>query len=412
MTMAAAQARAPAPALTVAVRDRLDAVDRGEWEAFLAAAGAEICFAPDWQEAWWAHYGASFAPSRRLRLIEVREGAALVGLLPFCVETLMAGPIPVRLARPAGTDPNFAVMALPLAEGREEPVLAAAFARLAAEGCDALAFAPLSERSPHLAALRAALAAAPDWEIAADAQAGAHTLMTLPDSFDAFFAALSKSRRREHRRDLRKLTEAAPLTSRSSTPETVEARFAAFVALHAAQWRAAGKGGHYADWSRAEAFHGELLRRLAPSGRAHVDEQFAGEELLSSQLRFTQGPKALWWLNARSIAPRFEGLGVGRIGLVERVGELIEAGVRLVDAGAGEYDYKLSYGGELVPLRRIVAARATPAGRLKARALAAWADLWNLVYYRAWFLKIAPRLRARLGGRPGALRRGWIRTRL
>ena len=82
--------------------------------------------------------------------------------------------------------------------------------------------------------------------------------------------------------------------------------------------------------------------------------------------------------------------------------------MRLVEAGAGEYEYKLSYGGELVPLHSIVLAADRPGARFGMRALLLWADALHLGYYRVWFLKLRPRL----GLRPRPLWTRWIRSRL
>src|SRR6266516_5632848 len=52
-----------------------------EWEA-LAASSALPLMAPGWLLAWWRH----LAPQRALlRVVEVREDTALVGLAPFFV---------------------------------------------------------------------------------------------------------------------------------------------------------------------------------------------------------------------------------------------------------------------------------------------------------------------------------------
>lgn len=386
-----------APAQTLTARD--------EWDDLVAVTVADIYFLTDWQAAWWDHYGKPFAASRRPVCFLLRDGGKLIGALPFCIETIWAGPVPVRVARLAGVDPNFAVMGLPIAAGHETAVLRAVFDHLTQQmNCAAVSLSPMSERAAQLQHLRTA----EGLSILRDDSPRGHTLMDLPDSFDGFMKALSKSRRREVRRDIKRLTEVAPLNNTSSTPETVDPMMDRFIALHTTQWQAAGKGGHFSDWSVAAAFYRDLLHRLGPKGQAMIDEQWQGETLLSSQLRYTLGEKAYWWLNARETDPEFAKIGLGRVGLVERVEGLIEDGIKLVEAGAGEYEYKLSYGGELVPIHTIVLAPDRPMARLRARVLLWWADALHLFYYRAWFLKFRPRL----GLRPGRLWTSWIRTRL
>ncbi|WP_170411900.1 GNAT family N-acetyltransferase [Ruegeria arenilitoris] len=389
--------QAPAQALSI----------RAEWDDLVTATGADIYFLSDWQVAWWDHYGMSFASSRCPVCFILRDGPELIGALPFCIETIWAGPVPVRIARLAGVDPNFAVMALPIATGHEEAALHAVFTHLTQQlNCAAISLSPMSERSVSLKILRSM--DVQNVSLLRDDSPRGHTLMDLPDSFDGFMKTLSKSRRREVRRDIKRLNEIALLNNTSSSPDMVDPMMDRFIALHTKQWRAAGKGGHFSDWSVAAGFYRDLLHRLAPSGRATIDEQWQGDRLLSSQLRYTLGDKAYWWLNARETDPEFAKVGLGRVGLVERVEGLIADGIRLVEAGAGEYEYKLSYGGTLVPIHNILLTANRPAARLRARVLLCWADALHLFYYRAWFLKIRPRL----GLKPGKLWASWIRTRL
>ncbi len=101
---------------------------RAEWDEHVRQTGAEVYFLTGWQDAWWQHYGAGFASSRRPVCVILRDGGRIVAALPFCIETLFAGPLPVRVARLAGVDPNFAVMSLPVAPGYDEAALAAALA--------------------------------------------------------------------------------------------------------------------------------------------------------------------------------------------------------------------------------------------------------------------------------------------
>jgi CelD/BcsL family acetyltransferase involved in cellulose biosynthesis len=188
------------------------------------------------------------------------------------------------------------------------------------------------------------------------------------------------------------------------------ARLNAFEGLHGDQWRSIGKAGHFGDWPDAMAFARAVMARLAASDRAWIDEHWCGDVLLSAQYGFSQGGRVYWWLIGRTMDPDFVRLGVGRVGLVERVRGLISQGVKEIEAGAGEYDYKLNYGGVLVPMGRVVLV--TPGAEWRVRLLLRYADLLDLLYYRIWFLKLAPRFRKLTGSRPRALWRVWRRTRL
>lgn len=87
-------------------------------------------------------------------------------------------------------------------------------------------------------------------------------------------------------------------------------------------------------------------------------------------------------------------------------------GVYLIEGGRGHYDYKLACGGVSVPVWRLLLFPDRPLARLRLRWLVGWSDLLNLLYYRIWFLKLAPRLQRRFGRRPRPLWRSWIRSRV
>jgi hypothetical protein len=96
------------------------------------------------------------------------------------------------------------------------------------------------------------------------------------------------------------------------------------------------------------------------------------------------------------------------VSLAEMFRVVLEDGRTMVEGGPGHYEYKRRLGAEEHPLRRVVIGGRSPAGRRRTALLLRWADLVHLVYYRGWFLKLAPRL-----GRPGRpLWRAWIRTRV
>lgn len=400
-----------APAFAVSVRHGPEALAAmaADWDGCVVATGADIFFTTDWVLTWWAHFGRG----RKLVLLCLHDGACgLAGVLALAVETVWAGPLPVRVARLAGGDPNYAILRFPVpAEAAE-----AAFAALLAEvprrtDCRILSLSPVSGACPDLAPLRAAAAAA-GLDSGPEATDRNHVLMRLPASVEAWWDGLSRSRRREQQRSLKKMQECWRLEHHVSTPATVGADFDRFAALHGAQWAASGRGGHYRDWPGSQAYYRDLLLRLAPKGRGLIEDHLGDGAVLSTQLTFRLGETAYWRLTGRSLAPEVIRTGASRVGMVERIEQLIGAGVCTVELGAGDYDYKLHYGGELVDLHRVALIPQRGAERLQAKALLAWADLVNLLYYRLWFLKLAPRVRQRFGLKPRPLWRHWIRTRL
>jgi CelD/BcsL family acetyltransferase involved in cellulose biosynthesis len=400
---APAQRRAELAVERIGSPRELDRV-RDEWDGFVERCGSDIYFTIDWLQAWWAHYGRG----RAFEALLVRDGDRIVAALPFCVYRLWAGPVAVRVARFVGADSTLPVFTPAIAEGFEQPVLEAAFAHLLlAVGCDAVCLSPLSGESPAASAAERA-AGGDAFSLVRSDSTGPHTVFGLPATFDEYLAGLSNSQRRDHGRFLRRLKRSHEIAFRTVSGEEAVGYFDTFVALHADHWRAAGKLGHFGDWPGSEAFNRDLVRRMAASGRARFYEISAGGRPLAVEYCFVLGERCFWRLPARDPDPELQKVRLGRLSLAELFRVLIEEGRTTVEAGPGHYDYKLRLGAREHPLRRVVVSGTSRSSRLRSELLLRWADLVHLVYYRGWFLKLAPRL----GVPPRALRRAWIRARL
>ena len=377
-----------------------------EWHALAGRVGADVYMFPHWFGPWWIHFGAA----RKPRVLVARRDGRMVGLLPFCMETIWAGPWPMRIARLAGTDPYCMVFTLPVEPAETDLVLKLALRDLLGRfGCAAVSFTPVSNQADHLAALQA-LAQTSELRVT-DLPDGSHVMFPLPDSFETFLATrLSKKRRSQFRRDFAGLEARFGMTSARSVPDA--AAFAQFVAFHNQQWQAIGYGGHFADWPNSAAFYGAVCAGSDPDHGVGLFEQVGQDGPLATQFALISGTTAHWRLPARSLDPEADHLSVGKVGLVLMIKTLIEAGYRRIEAGRGEYDYKLVYGGENVPVHRVVISHTGAFAGLRLRALLAWVDLMDIGFYKIWFKRIHPRLRKITGGASRPLWRAWIRTRL
>jgi len=373
--------------------------------------------APDWTLTWWSHFGAG----RRLTALAARRAdGSLNGLLPFMIDTIRIGPLPVRVARLAATDPHVVILALPVAAEILPDMLARALSDLLGGKSAPLAvtFTPASERGPLLDAVRAvipagsaATASPGDRDLrCVDQKIGTHTAFELPETFDDYLATLSKKRRSQFRRDLKNLRQAHGMTARFCHPDARD--FAAFVTFHDKQWRESGKGGHFTDWRGSAAFYCDLSDRMKPRGNIWLDRQDGAAGPLTAQFSLVSGQICHWRLPARSTDPELDRLSVGKIGLILMIERLIATGVRRIEAGVGAYDYKLVYGGEAVAVHRLIVTRTTLWARLRLAVLLGWARLLHLGYYRLWFGRLAPRLRKLVPWLHRPLWTSWIRSRL
>ncbi|MEO6299559.1 MAG: GNAT family N-acetyltransferase [Paracoccaceae bacterium] len=166
------------------------------------------------------------------------------------------------------------------------------------------------------------------------------------------------------------------------------------------------------DWPGSAEFYSDLAARTATEERVRLYRLNGVAGPIGSQFCLVAGGTAHWRLPARNLDPEAERLGSGTVGLVKMIDNLITEGVSRIEAGRGEYSYKLDYAGRNVPVHRLIVRPGTPFAALRLKLLLGWADLLNLLYYRIWFQRLAPRYRKLTGAKPRPLWRSWIRTRL
>lgn len=379
---------------------------RAEWQALAARTDAEVYLRPAWISTWWDHFGTG----RTLACLTIREEGRLTGLLPFFIEWVWAGLIPVRVARLAGTDPHCIICRLPLETGVVAMALREALRHLIdSRGCHAISFTPVSEWAAYLPALRD-IGRSESSLTLHEAREGSHVIFDLPGEFSAWFARLSKKRRSQFQRDLRALQNHYGMQEAEIVPD--KAAFTEFVSLHSQQWQAVERGGYFSDWYGSEAFYYDLAdcTAMEPPMRLYALAGATGP--LAMQFALIGGSTAQWRLPARCLDPEAERLSIGKVGLLRMIEALINQGITRIEAGRGDYDYKLSYGGQSVAVWQVLFFRNTRRDRLRLRWFLAWSDMLHLFYYRIWFLKLAPKLRKRFGLPARPLWRSWIRTRL
>jgi hypothetical protein len=120
----------------------------------------------------------------------------------------------------------------------------------------------------------------------------------------------------------------------------------------------------------------------------------ADQQVVSSQFTYVFGHTAYWRLPARVITPEWDRLGLGSMGLVKKIEASICEGLLTVEAGRGHYAYKLEFGGREWPLRTVQFVRRGPGVSARVRFFRAFASMLDLVYYKALFARLAPRMPA------------------
>jgi hypothetical protein len=220
-----------------------------------------------------------------------------------------------------------------------------------------------------------------------------NTYFPLPDTFDEYLKAIGRPARRNFNRRLTQFSEAHRATfDVVSQADKVASEFESFRLLHAAQWRAEGKLGHFDDWPNAENFSRQLMRTLGARGMVRFYRILAGDQVVSSQYSYVFGGTNYARLTARVCGSQWDRLGLGSMAQVKMIETSICEGQRTVEAGRGHYAHKLELGGREWPLRTVQFVRRGAGVSARVRFFTAFASLLDLVYYKVLFARIAPRV--------------------
>jgi len=378
-----------------------------EWDRLVEALGAPVYHTYDWCRIWWDHYGAH----RDARVFIFRQAETLVGIVPMCIERLRLGPISLRLARIIGADFTQAVCDLPFRTHHGACIFQELVRQLIThDGCDAILFSPLSGVSPRTALLRTLCQEpSPLVFLARDRVSTQFATIDLPDTADAYRRSLSKTQRYTLRKGWDLLTsDFAVSLDAVATPEDALTEFDEFVCMHNAQWHQQGKLGHFGDWPRSESFNRALVAAHAEMGRVRFFRLFSGNRVVARQYCFVLGNQCYWRLPARAIGPEWQQYGLGRLSVVKMLEQLVAEGVRAVEAGMGRYEYKRRLGARQHNARSILLVRNSRTARARTRLATAAAAMLDRVYYKLWYLRLAPHVPRRRRG----LATTWIRSQL
>lgn len=379
-----------------------------EWAELMTRTGADVWFGPVWVDSWARHVGRG----RKVMVLAARQNGALVGVLPFAIDRIWAGPVPIRLAQLAGSNSMYGVLALPVEAAQFDEIFETAIHDLLTRHkCDCIGFAPVSELHGLSGKLRSVIDRTPGVVVDANTHPRMHTLIPLPETFDAYLARLSGNRRNKYRKTKRILEQEHGVATRVLAGAEITPIWDRFLNLHNRQWEEIGKLGHFADWPGSAEFYTDLCRRDERAVRMYVQENAEGE-LICANFCFVTKETCHDLVPARDEGwSSMSGLNIGLHAQFERIELLIGEGVGALDHGIGEYDYKASLKGETPETNRLLIAGDSVRKRLSMTLLRSYANLLDLVFYRIWYNRIAPKLRLR-GWKAGPLRKSWIRTRV
>ncbi len=244
-----------------------------EWGAlFDVAPTASPPLRWEWVREWWRIYGPIYGDrGRGLRIIIVRRGPQLIGVLPL-YQMSASGPWGARQLRFISTGAAefeetcaeyHDLLHVPGAAGE----CVAAVGRALTDGrvlpWDQLDLSEMSVRSPLLG-LREPLGARGIWTKLSEP--GVCYISDLSGGFEAYLRRLSQGARGEARKLLREVERAGMVFELAASVEEADRYFDQMVELHRHRWTAVGKSGSFSPL-HAE-FHRSVARALVPAGKA------------------------------------------------------------------------------------------------------------------------------------------------
>lgn len=354
---------------THTVRSSIElAAARGPWSALLARSGSDHPFlSPEWLLAWWRVWGSR--DGRRLRAVLVRDGERLVGLAPLLArDHRYRRLVPFRRLEMLGSGEDEAdevcsdYLGVIAERGREDEVAAAVVAAVTGGevgAWDELVVTAADGDSATCEALRGALVAAGlrvDVQHDPDRDA---PYIELPDSWDAYLAGLSSSRRSFVRRSLRALEKAGGDRLAVHFTEGDDFRRARdiLVDLHRRRWAQRDHPGVF-DSELFATFHERVMPALAARGALQLAWIEIAGEPLAAAYNIIWNNKVYFYQSGRETdVPKKVRPGIALHALAIQ---------RAIADGRDEYDFLAGMGDYSVRLsnarRPIVNLRATRRG--------------------------------------------------
>jgi CelD/BcsL family acetyltransferase involved in cellulose biosynthesis len=311
-----------------AAREELGAL-APEWKALLADVHEPVVFIhPTWQQLWLDEFGDGREP---LVLAVRDEDGTLAGVAP-----LMRQGEEVSLIGHYSICDYMDIVARP---GAARETLAAAMDALGGEAWERMELRGLSENSETLAAL-GDVCRALGWSLEQEEETVAPRV-TLPETWDAHVASLSKKDRHELRRKQRRLQSLGQLELRAYTsPQDVVERVPQLLRFMV---ESRSDKANFLTEQMGRFFH-DMTRTMAGEGLVRLYELELDGQAVASVLCFDQGGQL--YLYNSGYDPAYAQHAVGLVSKALCMQDALESGKHCVDFLRGREPYKYDLGAQ------------------------------------------------------------------
>lgn len=333
-----------------------------EWPELLASSDADRLFLTwDWLRTWWRH----LAEGRRLRVVTVRTGGALVAVAPFCIRPagLRRSPVLPCLEPLGAGEIGSDALDVVVRRGSERESIALLADRLARE-THAFSMGRLRSGS-NVAALADALFER-GWTVTEHTEDASPFILLRGRSFDTYLSELGSSHRYAFRRRLRGLERRYRVElDRVAEPAALAESFQALRTLHAARWRGRGKSEAFTRPALVR-FHEDFAATALARGWLRLFLLRLDGRPTAAILGYAYGGVFSFYQSGFDPAHEKESVGLVALGLCIRA--LFAEGEAEFDFGHGEESYKKLWARETRPLVRIEIFPPGARGRLYRQA--------------------------------------------
>lgn len=381
-----------------------------EWDAFVGANGADIFMTYDWCRIWWKYYGKG----RDLKIFIFRNNDELVGIIPVFMEKIWLGPVFVKAVKIVGSDFTLAQFSLQIRDCFLKEVVEGLVEKLYGLDWDIIHVGSMAGKYGSFLDVEKALSYSfNSFAVVRLKERDVQTYFDLAESWENQFLTLSKRERGDIRRNYRYIAKVIddidkPVQIVVADSNNIQEIFNNFVEMHKDHWNRLNKAGHFGDWPDSKEFHYEQAKVALKRGRLRLLKININDICLGYEYDYKCGHNYFEVLNARTSEEKYKNISLGKIIFCEQAKKAIKEKVGCIDSMRGKYDHKIKMGGKLYPIRSLFVIRKKFLVSIRVNIFLALARLFNILYYKIWFCRLAPKLpfRRRL------LWKLWIRTRL
>ena len=298
------------------------------WEQLLPSCSTNNIFVTPWlQRVWWRNFGDNL----QLRILSLRDGDSILGIAPLVQE----GDV---LRFPGGRD-LFDYHDFLVVRGEEDRFVNALFDHLDSEEWQTIELLSLPENSPNLRILPAA-AKEHGYNVAVEEEDKA-PVSRLSDTWDGYLARLTKKKRHELRRKVRRLEANGAVRQFQCTDvDAIEEHMPDFLRLHRAS---SPEKAQFMNEER-ERFFLDMAAALGARGQFNLAILELDGNRVATCINLDYGDT--YFLYNSGYDPAYSRLGVGFVNKALALKESIEAGRRTFDFLRGNERYKYDLGAE------------------------------------------------------------------